>query len=137
MLKGILIDTKTGKHTITEIEDELKEFYRILDCERIDIVKANVGEQYFDIYCDDEGLYRPTDTVPVVTVLDISNEFDNQPMVVGNVFICKHDGQGGARSLTDEEIKHVEFYINACAYFVDKEDGGEDVVIQEMLLATY
>ncbi len=96
-VKGLLIRTD-GTAEFKTVEDELNTYYTELNCDCIDIVTRFIGDEEFVITCDDEGLLK--EPVPSITVFDT----DGEPMIVGNVFICRRNGPEMA-SLTDEDIK--------------------------------
>lgn len=96
-IKGFLIDISNSNPYIAEIDGSLKSIYKILNCSLFDIATRKIGDKYFDIYCDDEGLLKCS---PVVSAMSANHE----PMLVGNLFIVNHDDEGEMTSLTDEEI---------------------------------
>lgn len=81
----------------------LASYYKTLDCDCIDIVSRKIGGKYFDVICDDEGLYNQ----PKISAIDDMGA----PMLVGNLFIVNYDGNGDNKSLTDEDIDHIKKYI--------------------------
>ena len=38
------------------IKDELQNYYNLIECNSIDIVRRKIGKRYFNIICDDEGM---------------------------------------------------------------------------------
>lgn len=56
-LFGVLLDVQNSKVQKIEIEDSLDEFYRILNCSLVDMPVRKIGNKYFTIICDDEGLF--------------------------------------------------------------------------------
>ena len=101
-IKAILVDVQNETSRVVEFEDKLENFYELLQCECIDIVSRRIGRKTFDIVCDDEGLY----TQPKISAID---DF-GRTMLVGNLLICKHDGENLA-SLSNDEIKYVKARI--------------------------
>lgn len=75
----------------------LDDYYSALNCEAFDIATRKIGEKYFDIFCDDIGLFRED---PVVTAVDTAGK----PMLVGNLIFANHDGQGNTVSLSQEDV---------------------------------
>lgn len=90
--------------SVVEIAPELDEYYRLIECELIDIVSRKIGKNYYDIICDDEGLYAPT-----VRISAVDNEF--QPMLVGNLIICKSGRDGYEHGLSEAEQAEVLEHI--------------------------
>lgn len=103
-IKGIFIDVKNENWTVLEIEKGLQSYYELIECDYVDIVSRKIGKKYFDIICDDEGLYRQ----PKISAIDTMG----QPMLVGNLFIVNYDGNGDNASLSDDDIAHVKKYID-------------------------
>ena len=99
-IKGILVDVNSNIIDVCEIEKSLESYYKILNCKLIDIVSMKIGNRYFDIICDDEGLMKED-----ITISAIYDDFT--PALVGNLFIVRHDGRGNERSLTSNDISMV------------------------------
>lgn len=103
-MKVLLLDTDSPAPQIIETAGGLKEWYRLLKCDLIDITERAVAGRYYDIIVDDEGLFKGG---AKVTALD-SNQ---QPQLVGNLVFCNHDEEGNETSLTDEDIQHLLKHI--------------------------
>lgn len=110
-VRGFLIDVQKSDPYIVEIDGSLNSYYQILNCDTFDIASRRIGENYYDIYCDDEGLLKSN---PIVSAISS----DRQPMLVGNLFVTKTDEEGNTISLTDEEIEEVK--RNLTPLFDDK-----------------
>ena len=85
---------------ILDIEDELGVFYELINCRCIDIVQRKIGNKYFDVICDDEGLCKDN---PVVSAVD--TQF--RTMLVGNLIVSNSDDEGNLIDLSDEDIKQI------------------------------
>lgn len=87
---------------VTEVEaNELEDYYRLMEVDLIDIVTREIGGKYYDIICDDEGLFKEN---PIPTVFDT----EQQPMIVGNIIIAGlGDETGNMTDLTDEDIVRI------------------------------
>lgn len=103
-IKGILIDVKNEKVETIEIDKTLKEYYRILNCDTIDITERKIGDNTYDIICDDEGLFKSKPKISAITK-------QSQPALVGNLFIVKFDGREDETSLDDEDIELIMKHI--------------------------
>lgn len=102
MIKGLFLDKNESKLKTVIIEDDLDVFYHMLECDTIDIVSRKFGDRYYDIVCDDEGLWKEP---IVVTAVDPKGK----PMLVGNLLIFNANNEEGClESLTDEDIKHIK-----------------------------
>lgn len=100
--RGILVDTITNTspnvhNTINDTTIEVYDYHNIADaihCDYIECVKRCFGDDYVDIYCDEEGALK--ENVPSVAV------FRNNALVeviYGSVFLCLHNSKG--------EMKHL------------------------------
>ena len=99
-IKGVLIDVISNTAKVVEIEKSLKSYYKILNCDLIDITSRYIGGKLFDIICDDEGLFKEDFIASAVTSY-------NRIALVGNLFVVKFDGNDDETSLDDEEIEHI------------------------------
>lgn len=99
-MKMLLIDTESNSSKVIDTEGGLENYYNLLNCDLIDITERRIGGDYFDIICDDEGLFKQGNRVSVVSE-------NGLPQIVGSVLICKHDGNGGETGLSDLELKKV------------------------------
>lgn len=87
------------KAQVLDIVDELDEFYRLIKCSHIDIARRKIGENYYDIICDDDGLFVESPKISAINNL-------GEPMLVGNLIICDSE-DGYEKSLTDEQVSEV------------------------------
>ena len=99
-IKGVLIDVMSNTAKVVEIEKSLKSYYKILNCDLIDITSRYIGGKLFDIICDDEGLFKEDFIASAVTSY-------NRIALVGNLFVVKFDGKDDETSLDDEDIEHI------------------------------
>lgn len=100
-MKAVYLNVKDcEKAQVVEIEDELAVFYDLIGCSCITVVERKIGEHYYDIIADDEGLFVED---PRVSALDSTGH----GVLVGNLIVVKHDGKGEFQSLTDEEAQEV------------------------------
>lgn len=88
LLRGVLVDVEQETVSVVEIADELDEFYRILNCDCIDIVVRRIGSKLFNIVCDDEALLKETQKISAIDNL-------GQPMLCGSLFIVGGETIGG------------------------------------------
>lgn len=106
IIKGILI-TPNEKGTEPKIYNfecnNYQDFYTLLECDTFDIQNRNFNGINADIYCDDEGLFRDNNQPSIITMQG-KNVVE---VIVGSVFICKHDEEGETISLTDEECEKI------------------------------
>lgn len=103
-MKTILLNVNENKIEHLDVEDKLEEFYKLIKCRTIDIVKRKIGGRYFDVVCDDEGLFA--DEVKISAINDIG-----VPLLVGNLLFFNHDSEGNLLPLSDEDCGHIKKYI--------------------------
>lgn len=112
-VRGYFVDAINRKAQELTAEDTLESWYKIINCDTIDITCRRIGEEvdakYFNFICDDEGLLKGFPTVTAISS-------DNQPMLVGNLFICNDDGEGNLTSLSDDDISIIEKNIKTVVY---------------------
>ena len=87
-VRGILLKVTSNPSYVADVtvEDELENWYDLLECETIDIVNRGIGDRAFTFVCDDEGVYRQ----PIPSALSGSAADPEQSvMFMGNIFICK------------------------------------------------
>ena len=101
-ITGILIDVLNMRaprpYTITT--NNLDEYYTALGCDVFDVTTRKIGRQFYDIYCDDEGLLKCN---PILSAVDS----DGHPALVGNLFVCKHDAEGNTIGLSMHEMHEI------------------------------
>ena len=86
-VKALYLNAREGKlPEVVELNAEgsnLDLFYKLLDCNTIDIVKRRFGDELYYVVCDDEALIRDRKAVLSYVALDsVGNVFDN-------IIICK------------------------------------------------
>ena len=100
-MKAVYLNVKDcEKARVVEIEDELAVFYDLIGCSCITVVERKIGEHYYDIVADDEGLFADN---PKWSALDGTG----RGALVGNLIVVKHDGEGNFQGLTDAEVREV------------------------------
>ena len=77
------------------------DFYRLIDCDLIDITCREINGKRYDIICDDCGWFR--DDVKFSAVTAYGN-----PVLVGNLIITgEADADGGQTDLQPQDIKYL------------------------------
>lgn len=95
-----------------EIIDDLDNLYKETGCDCIDIVNYPINGKYYDIVCDDEGLFK---TDPVVTAV----KADGSPALVGGLIVCNYDDEEG--ELLGLEPDDILRLTNAIQYSIQYE----------------
>lgn len=107
--------------TVETIKDDLDEFYKIIECNTIDIVSRKIGGIYYDIICDEEALLKDSPVVSVVSK-------DGSPLICGNIIIC-NSKEGELKSLSNTDIYNLIKYLGI-AKFKDTENKESFYVMQ-------
>ena len=108
-------------HEATISDNSIDEIYAELECDCFDIAYRKVGGKYFDIFCDDIGLFREDPQITMVSP-------DGKPMLVGNLLFANHDSEGNTTSLSDDDINTI---IHALAFALSHDGTPHVVVIGE------
>lgn len=115
MIKGLLIDVNTGIVKVYEFDNSLDEYYKILNCNCIDITCRLVGNKFFRFVVDDLGAVKKD---PIPSFIDLKKDI---ALLYGNLFIVSNDVfNGELQSLTDEDIEYLMDYVIPVRY--KKED---------------
>ena len=114
-IKGILIDVEKGSFKVVEIEDTLKEYYRILNCDCIDIVTRYIGSSAsYKIILDDCGAIK-FDSIPSAIDIDGNIHFYGNLFIVSYTTISHknigYDDEIVLRSLDNDDIEYLQNFI--------------------------
>lgn len=99
-MKTILLDVNDESVKFVDVADDLDEFYRLLDCDTIDITSRNINGIEFDVMCDDEGLLKEG---AIVSAFDSNGT----PVLVGNLMFFHTNPYGNLVGISDEECQHL------------------------------
>lgn len=101
-MRGLLFDTNTQDFTEIDVKD-WHEYHDLLNCRCIDVCRRKIGNKYFEIVLDDEGLLKDN------PVLSASNPFDRECLLVGNlIFYGGVDSEGDFTPITDDGVKTIK-----------------------------
>lgn len=103
-MKTVLLNVYDNTAEVIEIIDDLRAYYEKLDCDCIDIVMRKIGGKWFDVMCDDEGLFREPQKISAINDM-------GQPMLVGNLMFFHHDDEGNLTGLDAEDVEHIRRHI--------------------------
>lgn len=120
MARLLLLDafTKDFNDVVREIEcNDLDDYYKYLKCDCFDIANRKIGDDRYDIFVDDCGLFV---NHPIVSAIEDDTFY---PMLVGNLIFAKHNAAGETISLTDEDMNNIKKHIvladgKQCSMFV-------------------
>lgn len=105
MARLLVLDVTKAKTSDMLYEAEfncLDDYYRHLQCDCFDIAHRKIGGKYYDIFCDDVGLFVDKPKVSAICESEMS------PMLVGNLIFANHDDAGNTTSLSDEDIFRIK-----------------------------
>lgn len=98
----LLVLDVIGGTGFNEIQCEsLQDFYDALKCDCFDVAYRRIGDKYFDIFVDDNGLFVDD---PIPSALNGVGK----PMLVGNLVFAHHDAEGNTTSLSDDDIAYIK-----------------------------
>lgn len=98
-----LIDVKNNSFGVENIDtkDVLQQYYKLLDCDLIDIATRRIGDKVFDIICDDEGLLKEN---AIPSAVNKAGEVQ----LVGNLLICNiADNEGNEVGLDADDVMYI------------------------------
>lgn len=95
--KMYLIDVKNETTRVVDAGG-LDDYYNLIGCTCIDIVRRKIGGKYFEIVSDDEGLFEENPKISAVDKL-------YQTMLVGNLLIAGQAVDGELTDLSDEDVE--------------------------------
>lgn len=104
MAKVVFINAETRKAEVRDIPDDYRAIQQALGCDLYGIVGRRIGggRKVFDIYHDDEFLYKPRTCQRTGVCCDYDEE------LYENIFVARHTPSGALKSLTEEEIQLVQ-----------------------------
>ena len=76
-MTGLLIDVEQSKVQIVTDASSLQDYYKLLNCDLIDIVRRRIGGRHYNIICDEEGSF------PAVRTRHFRRSFEGQLHTVG------------------------------------------------------
>ena len=116
--KVLLMKVKDVPHPTQQFKqvevDELQDYYNHLGCDLFDIVSRKIGDRFYDVYCDDCGLFEDD---PIISMVNKNGE----PMLVGNLIFANHNAAGETTSLSDEDVRYI--VKNTC-FAIDSKGRG-------------
>lgn len=103
-ITGLFFKAGTGETKRVDLNG-LESYYKLIGCRVIDIVRRKIGNRYYEIICDDEGLLVDQ---PIISTVNRRGGV----MTVGNIIITgRADNEGNLTGLTENEIKFIQRQI--------------------------
>ncbi len=125
-MKGLLLDVYDQEVKEIDCDSDIHEWYKLLNCELVEMPERTIAGRSYTIICDEEGLLKSD---PVISAINGQGEV----MLVGSLLIFNTDYENcDVTDLTDEDIKYIRHYINSCL-IVNKKTGHarEQLILTE------
>lgn len=91
------------------LNDDYKEFKKAINITSpIDCVSRKIGDKYYDIWLDDEGLFKENED-GTISGIGINTEYEE--VFAGNIIIANNDGEGNVLSLSEDDIDNIYKHI--------------------------
>lgn len=103
-MKVILCKPNEQPKAVDIKEDhDYRDIKRLLEIESpLTCVERKIGNAYYDLWCDDEGLFPDKKYASAMLM-----HHEGQEILCGNVLIAKHDGEGNTIGLKKEELEEI------------------------------
>ena len=111
---GILIDVNECVAKRVEIPKELGNYYNMLNCSTVQIVRMKLGGVYFDVYCDEEARLK-------FGQLASAADKSGNVALVGNILFTHTDSDGETIGLKEEEMVNILSHVTR--YSAEDDDG--------------
>lgn len=124
-MKTILLDTE-GNLSVLDIESTLENYYSLLKCHTIDMVRRSIAGHHFTIVCDDEGLMID-DPIPTAVFADGSIALYGNIMIEGLPDSC-----GNSTGLSDKDIIWIGRNIEKLSFSFDGKSYNKKLLIIDL-----
>lgn len=103
-MRAMLLDVNTQEVKVVDVESDIHAWYKLLDCDLVEMPERRIEGKYFTFICDEEGLLKNS---PIVSVMG-----KDEVMIVGSVLICNTDYETcDVTDLTEEDIQLISKHI--------------------------
>lgn len=114
----LILDPKQGVRF--GVCKDLKDFYREIGCDCIDIARRTIGGKQFDIFVDDEGLLKADAGKRISAVAEEDGAL--KPQLVGTLVFANHDAMGNTTDLSLDDTLLLSSRVNSIR-ITDTETG--------------
>ena len=104
LFQVMLINTEKTAPEIRTTPGGLAEWYKLIGCQIIDIQERYIDGAAYDFIIDEEAPLKDGAKVSAIYK-------DGQPCFIGNLVICKYDGEGGETGLDEEDINRIKKHV--------------------------
>lgn len=108
-LKAFIFSEEERKGIRSTITDTLKTYYKIINCDCIDIVTRKIGDKFYDFVVDEEGLLKGRKGCAVSFANGDINDCLCGTLVITGVI----DEEGELTSLSEEDYENIENHIKS------------------------
>lgn len=103
-MRALLLDVNTQEVKVVDVESDIHAWYKLLDCNLVEMPERQIEGKYFTFICDEEGLLKNNSIVSVIG--------EDEVMIVGSVLICNTDYETcDVTDLTEEDIQLISKHI--------------------------
>lgn len=104
MKRTVLLNVYEKSVEVMDVKGELEDFYRNIECSCIAITRRKIGDRWYDLVVDDEGLLESFPTI---------SAFDSRmrPVLVGNIMFFNVCEDGELVGLSDDDVNYIKSYI--------------------------
>lgn len=105
-------DRALGKLVVKDIDKDntLKEMYRVIGCDCVDVRSFEVDGHLYDVWFDDESMLKSGPKCPSV-LLTANEGWSNEVLICGNVMFARADSEGSTIGLNDNDIKRLKMFV--------------------------
>lgn len=115
MEKKLMAILKNGQLEFDFVEDNLKSYYKILECDLIQVIQLKINGVNYNFIIDDEGKLKEN----YINIILIHKEkiIDE---IVGHIIIQKYDYENDeVKHLTNFDQMNIQKWFNECKILID------------------
>ena len=106
---------KNGQLEFDFVEDNLKSYYKILECDMIQIIQLNINDKIYSFILDDEGKLKQN----YINIF-LTKKGKIIDTLVGNLIIQKYDFENDeAENLTTSDQQNIQQWFDECEIIID------------------
>ena len=115
MEKKLMAILKNGQLEFDFVEDNLKSYYKILECDMIQIIQLNINDKIYSFILDDEGKLKQN----YINIF-LTKKGKIIDTLVGNLIIQKYDFENDeAENLTTSDQQNIQQWFDECEIIID------------------
>lgn len=99
---------KTSDYVEVDENNQLEQFYKIIDCNLVEYHSFELDGVSFDVICDEEFMLYNQDLIPTVIAMKNGHPVG---ILYGTIIIAKHDGEGNTVGLTDADMGILRLHL--------------------------